>query len=142
MFDGVPAEQLHQFIASSGNSQLPLPLPLSSFPLHASNSSPNTAFSITNSFDAYNSDHQLPSQLPRPHDLLQPFHKIHEDKQENNLASVNLEINERDISVSLQPINTAPWTNDEVIALLRVRSNIENWIPDFTWEHISRYVYM
>ncbi|KAF3454341.1 hypothetical protein FNV43_RR04788 [Rhamnella rubrinervis] len=138
MFDGVPAEQLHQFIASSRTS-----LPLSSFPLHA-NSSPNT-FSINNSFDAYNSHHhqQVPLQPPPPpppSDLLQPLHhqsppahKNHEDKQENNLVSVN----ERDRSVSmLEPIN-APWTNDEVLALLRVRSNMENWFPDFTWEHIS-----
>lgn len=140
MFDGVPAEQLHQFIASSRTS-LPLPLPLSSFPLHA-NSSPNT-FSINNSFDAYNSHHhqQLLLQPPPPHDLLQPLHhqsppahENHEDKQENNLVSVN----ERNRSVSiLEPIN-APWTNDEVLALLRVRSTMENWFPDFTWEHISR----
>ncbi|VFQ66303.1 unnamed protein product [Cuscuta campestris] len=31
-----------------------------------------------------------------------------------------------------------PWSNDEVLALLKIRSNMEIWFPDFTWEHVSR----
>ncbi|KAK9291592.1 hypothetical protein L1049_019541 [Liquidambar formosana] len=31
-----------------------------------------------------------------------------------------------------------PWSNDEVLALLKVRSSMENWFTDFTWEHVSR----
>ena len=32
-----------------------------------------------------------------------------------------------------------PWSNDEVLALLRIRSTMESWFPDFTWDHVSRY---
>ncbi|XP_062084509.1 trihelix transcription factor GTL2 [Humulus lupulus] len=31
-----------------------------------------------------------------------------------------------------------PWSEDEVLALLGIRSTMENWFPDFTWEHVSR----
>ncbi|KAJ6974666.1 trihelix transcription factor GTL2-like [Populus alba x Populus x berolinensis] len=31
-----------------------------------------------------------------------------------------------------------PWSNDEVLALLRIRSSMETWFPEFTWEHVSR----
>ncbi|ESQ32299.1 hypothetical protein EUTSA_v10003841mg [Eutrema salsugineum] len=30
------------------------------------------------------------------------------------------------------------WCSDEVLALLRFRSTVENWFPEFTWEHTSR----
>lgn len=30
------------------------------------------------------------------------------------------------------------WSNDEILALLRIRSSLENnWFPEFTWEHVS-----
>lgn len=31
-----------------------------------------------------------------------------------------------------------PWSNEEVGALLKIGSSIENWFPDFTWDHVSR----
>ncbi|XP_021891239.1 trihelix transcription factor GTL2-like [Carica papaya] len=31
-----------------------------------------------------------------------------------------------------------PWSSDEVLALLRIRSSMENWFPEFSWEHVSR----
>ncbi|XP_047945951.1 trihelix transcription factor GTL2-like [Salvia hispanica] len=31
-----------------------------------------------------------------------------------------------------------PWSNDELLALLKLRSTTEIWFPDFTWEHVSR----
>ncbi|KAL5566247.1 hypothetical protein UlMin_029411 [Ulmus minor] len=151
MFDGVPAEQLHQFIAS--RNSLPLPLPLSTFPLnHANSSSPNTLYP---SFDAYSSHHhhhhrhrhhQLPPSPPLqpPHShLLHPIlhqsspnsHK-HEEKQDINFASINMEI-ERDRRSIQEPV-IDPWSNDEILALLRIRSHLENWCPDFIWEHVSR----
>ncbi|KAL8166641.1 hypothetical protein V2J09_008140 [Rumex salicifolius] len=30
------------------------------------------------------------------------------------------------------------WSHDELLALLRIRSALENWFPEFTWEHVSR----
>ncbi|KAL1561887.1 trihelix transcription factor GTL2-like [Salvia divinorum] len=38
------------------------------------------------------------------------------------------------------PLHSAadPWSNDELLALLKLRSTTEIWFPDFTWEHVSR----
>lgn len=30
------------------------------------------------------------------------------------------------------------WAGNEVLALFRIRSSMENWFPEFTWEHVSR----
>jgi len=138
MFDGLP-DQFHPFIVS--RPSLPLPL---SFPLHAS-SSPITTFPAP--YDPYNpSHHHLPALQPT---LLHPLHhkdhhhehKQQQQQQQNNFpSSMNLEIIQRDhqrSSISEDPPD--PWTNDEVLALLRIRSTVENWLPDFTWEHVSRY---
>lgn len=176
MFDGVPAEQLHQFIAASRTS-LPLPLPLSSFPapLHASSSPPpnintfSAAAAAAAPFDPnYNNNpshhhlhhhHQLllqphPQPQPHQHQLLNnsgvQLHrqsatpKNHEETKESNLVSINnnLEIErERSSSISQVPISD-PWSNDELLALLRIRSTMDNWFPEFTWEHVSRYIYI
>ncbi|GFY92028.1 duplicated homeodomain-like superfamily protein [Actinidia rufa] len=129
MFDGVPAEQFHQFIASSRTSVHPLPL---SFPLHGS------TIQTFPSFDPFPSSHHQPLQL-QPHLLPQLHHPPTTDKQEeerevNSLLSTSLEL-ERERSVP-GPID--PWSSDEVLALLRIRSSMENWLPDCTWEHVSR----
>jgi hypothetical protein len=122
MFDGV-SDQFHQFIAS--RTTLPLPPPLS-FPLHAS-SSPNN-------FPPYDIPYNPSHQVPLPPNLLHPLHHQspttlkHEEKAENNLAIPD-------------PILDPSWTNEEVLALLRIRSSMENWFPEFTWEHVSRYTH-
>ena len=151
MFDGVPSDQFHQFIAaaaaaaaaaSSTTSQLQSP-PLS-FPLHVSSST-------FPSFDLYSSNSgggggggQQHLQVPH---LVHPLHhhssssslapvpqKDDQDKEGSSLVSINLE-GQRERSM-LDLID--PWSNDEVVALLRIRSTMENWFPDFTWEHVSR----
>ncbi|KAA8544956.1 hypothetical protein F0562_019649 [Nyssa sinensis] len=125
MFDGVP-DQFHQFIAS--RTSLPLPL---SFPLHGS--SPTFP-----SFDPYPSHHHQ-ILLQQPHLNLQQLHhqsptQKDEEKEEHSSLSTNLEL-ERERSI---PAPVDPWSNDEVLALLRIRSSMENWFPDFTWEYVSR----
>lgn len=133
MFDGV-SDQFHQFIAAS-RTTLPLPPPLS-FPIHAS-SPPPTTFPP---YDPYNPSHQVHLQ---PNLLHQLQHQLptqkHEEKEENNLVPMNLEI-ERDRTIP-EPMDPV-WTNDEVLALLRIRSSMENWFPEFTWEHVSRYTFL
>lgn len=38
----------------------------------------------------------------------------------------------------LDPVDHS-WSNDEVLALLRIRSSLDNnWFPDFIWENVSR----
>lgn len=159
MFDGV-SDQLHQFIASSRASSVVLPLPLSSFPLlyHPSNStSPhNYNNTLISSLDSYS---QLPFQPHLLHQLHQQSHvvpnvdishKNHQDK-ENNLVEIaqtqtRSSSSSSSIPQQLVPINDdqdqtiSSWSNEEILALLRIRSNMENWFPDFTWEYVSRYI--
>lgn len=160
MFDGVPADQLHQFITTSSTrpSSLPLPLPFSfsssSLQHHYHHHASNTGIFPT--FDPYTST-PLPSQqvlqLPHYH-FLHPLHhhqqyspaqKHHQEKQDDNnsngsLVAMNFEI-ERDRSITEPDEIDAAWSNEEVLALLRIRSNFENWFPEFTWEHVSRYLF-
>ena len=137
MFDGVPADQFHQFIAP--RTSLPLHLP---FPLN-----PNT---FPSSFDPYhnnNPSHQLPPLQFQPNNLLHPLHhhspsNKHEDKEETSTAvSMNFEIvNERERQLTqLNVTDHNSWTNDEVLALFRIRSTMETCFPDLIWEHVSRY---
>ncbi|XP_019428755.1 PREDICTED: trihelix transcription factor GTL2-like isoform X2 [Lupinus angustifolius] len=130
MFDGVP-DQFHQFITQ--RTSLPLHLP---FPLHSSAVPSNSSFP---SFDPYNpSSHQLPLQL-QPNLLHQLQHQhqasIHKEhgaeKEEHGTVPMNFEVDQRDQNIDL-------WTNDEVLALLRIRSSMESWFPELTWEHVSR----
>jgi len=151
MFDGVP-DQFHQFIASSAAAAArttTLPLPLSFPHLHLANSS--NGFTSFDPFSTSNSHHhhQLQQQQQQqPHHFLHPLHhqqhqpqKNDEEKEENpSLVGMNMEI-ERERSMA-EPIHNHPWSNDEVLALLRIRSSTENWFPEFTWEHVSRYTYL
>lgn len=141
MFDGVP-DQFHQFITP--RKSLPLHLP---FPLHASatTTTPSNPNTFPTTFDPYNhhpSHHhqfQPPSLLPLHHHHPASTHKEDEGKEENIApVSMNFEIDQRDQSRQQLPELIDPWTNDEVLALLRIRSGMESWFPDFTWEHVSR----
>lgn len=148
MFDGVP-DQFHQFITPR-TSPLPLHLP---FPLHASPNTTNNPNTFPPPFDPYNPSshhhHQLPLHQVQPN-LLHPSlhhhqapsstHNKHEEKEENdNTVPMNFGI-ERDQRQQL-PELIDPWTNDEVLALLRIRSSMMSWFPELTWEHVSRYTY-
>lgn len=104
-------EQFHQFIAS----RTALPLPFSSTTFDAS----------------FPSNQTILLQYP-----LQKGQDEKEEEERNRLLSSNLEL-DRERSV---PKLIDPWSNDEVLALLRIRSSMENWFPDFTWEHVSRYL--
>ncbi|KAL7239279.1 hypothetical protein ACSBR2_005227 [Camellia fascicularis] len=127
MFDGVP-DQFHQFIAS--RTSIPLPL---SFPLHGST---QTTFPTFDPFPSHQTLQLQSHLLPQLHHHPPPptTHKAEEKEQQNSFISTSLEL-ERERSVS-EAID--PWSNDEVLALLRIRSSMENWFPDFTWEHVSR----
>ncbi|WOH14773.1 hypothetical protein DCAR_0934296 [Daucus carota subsp. sativus] len=116
---GVPQEQFHQLIASSRTlSSLPInPLPFSSSTPHP--------FPIN--FDAYPSS--SPSQFHHLHQppLLLPNKSQHGgdndgDKKGEEGATLLMD----------------PWSNDQVLSLLKIRSSMDSWFPDFTWEHVSR----
>ena len=141
MFDEVP-DQFHQFLASAAAARTTT-LPLSFPPLHNLASS-NGFTSFDPLFTSNSHHHQVSPQLQQPH-FLHSLHHQHqpgqknEDKEENtSLVGMNMEI-ERGRSMSEPIDNHHPWSNDEVLELLRIRSSMENWIPEFTWEHVSRY---
>lgn len=147
MFEGAP-DQFHQFVASR-TSTLPLPL---SFPSVVFQGSSNTTTTTTNfsSFDPYsatNPTHHVP-----PHQVLQPnfLHQLHQassppnkhdhhhKEESSNSMAMNFEI-DRQRSIIRPPDSALPWSNDELLALLRIRSSLENWPPELiTWEHVSR----
>ncbi|RDY08042.1 Trihelix transcription factor GTL2, partial [Mucuna pruriens] len=119
MFDGA-ADQFHQFIAP----RTTLPLHLSNFPLHPS-PTPNTFLP----FDPYN---PLPLQTNLLHSLHPPSPTHKHNKEPNTILAPILQIQRQ------LPDLTDSWTNDEVLALFRIRSSMENWFPQLTWEHVSR----
>lgn len=115
----------------------------------------------SNSHHHHHHHHQLPPhQQQQPH-FLHPLHHHHHQQQQHqpsvqknieekggnnintSLVSMNMEeeieIRERSISMADDHNHIIPWSNDEVLALLRIRSSLENWFPEFTyWEHVSR----
>ncbi|XP_065854780.1 trihelix transcription factor GTL2 [Euphorbia lathyris] len=113
------SDQFHQFIDSRTTpNSLPFLLSFPNSNFHPSSSAFST---FDNSFSSSSSPHVSlhPNFLP----------KI-EHKEENNMLPLNLG-DERDRSVD-------PWTTDELLTLFRIRSSMENWFPDFTWDHVSR----
>ncbi|KAL5702211.1 hypothetical protein ACHQM5_027453 [Ranunculus cassubicifolius] len=118
MFNGVPSEQFHQFIAS--RSTLPLPLPLT-LPL------PPPSFSI----------HELQPvthhQVFQSHHLLHPLHTQQADDEENEQERVAELEGMRSASEVMDP-----WVKEEVLALLSIRSSLGNEFSDFIWGHVSR----
>ncbi|XVF06291.1 hypothetical protein REPUB_Repub06bG0034600 [Reevesia pubescens] len=145
MFDGV-ADQFHQFLASSAAASrtTTLPLPLSFPPLHNLASSIGfTSFDPLFTPNSSHHHHQVQSHFLHPlhhQQQHQPSQKNNEEKEEKTttgLVGMNMEI-ERESSMAEPIDNHHPWSNDEVLALLRIRSSIEIWFPEFTWEHVSR----
>lgn len=151
MFNGGVPDQLHQFIASSRPNSVVLPLSSSTSPF------PNPIHDDIHANYSHESHQLLPLHPHFFHPILhQVHHKIshhdeHHHKEEeaattNNLVSdVDLEMMESQRSIpELIPAvdhHHQPWSHDEVLALLKIRSTMENWFPDFTWEHVSRYMY-
>ncbi|KAK4414246.1 Trihelix transcription factor GTL2 [Sesamum alatum] len=130
MFDGVPSDQFHQFLASSRTSSS-LPINPLSFPLHRN--PPSFAASYDHPYAS-----SLHSQAQLHQQLQESAHKkfIDVGRKHNNVDNPAALIStlERERSRSMDPA----WSNDEVLALLRLRSGMEMWFPDFTWEHVSR----
>ncbi|XP_054804004.1 trihelix transcription factor GTL2-like [Prosopis cineraria] len=80
-------------------------------------------------FDAHN---------PSPHHhLLSPLHHKDEEREQEE-ACTNLEIHGRQPQPAQHELLDSPWTDDEVLALLRIRSSLDAWFPELTWQHVSR----
>ncbi|KAE8729688.1 Trihelix transcription factor GTL2 [Hibiscus syriacus] len=146
MFDGVP-DQFHQFIGA--------PVASSASPAAARTAAATTTLLLPLSFTSFDplftssssNSHHHPRQLQQPPQLLQSLHQQKNNEDNTSLVAMNMEIvNERDQRSMAEPIDHHhhqqhqhnPWSNDEVLALLRVRSSMEACFPEFTWEHVSR----
>ncbi|KAL8545630.1 hypothetical protein ACS0TY_005675 [Phlomoides rotata] len=114
MFDG---DQLHQFIASSRANSL------ANIPLSYGNPSFSAAAAFDPNYPPSLSLHHLepPPAAPKNHHLEKLY----------PLISANSGVESVGRSMDL-------WSNDELLALLKLRSSMEIWFPDFTWEHVSR----
>ncbi|XP_022961163.1 trihelix transcription factor GTL2-like [Cucurbita moschata] len=143
MFEGSVSEQLHQFLTPRTPPPPPpspppppppnpnsLPLPLN-FALH----SPNFNF---HPFDSYHST--TTHQIYLHHDL---FHQK-DDETRTTTSTGNLQV-AMDLDVGRSILmddhhhhHHRQWSNDELLALLTIRSNIDNCFHESTWEHVSR----
>ncbi|XP_047151440.1 trihelix transcription factor GTL2-like [Vigna umbellata] len=123
MFDGV-SDQFHQFIAP--RTTLPLHL---SFPLHASSTSPTTFLP----FDPYNPSQSQQHHFPLQTNLFHPLHPPSPPTHKHKLPSIHIHTHQTQL-----PDLTDSWSNDELLALFRIRSTMENCFPEHTWDHVSR----
>ncbi|XP_043697910.1 trihelix transcription factor DF1-like [Telopea speciosissima] len=154
MFNGIP-DQFYQFIDSRTPLTLPLPL---SLPLHVS---PPNYFSVLDppSSHPHQQQHQQQQFIFQSHPPLLHHHHHHhhhqlhqqsptveddEDKEEQEQEAEEREAVGRSmelLGLNLKPFSsqiTDPWTEEEILALWRIRSSIQSGFTDFIWEHISR----
>lgn len=129
MFDGGVPEQIHRFIASP-----PPPPPL---PPHQPAAERSLPFPV--SFTSFNTNHQAHHMLSQDSRKIihHHYHHHHHDIKDGGATSEWMGHTDHHGDNHLHP-----WCSDEVLALLRFRSTVENWFPEFTWEHTSRYIYI
>ncbi|XP_022158201.1 trihelix transcription factor GTL2 [Momordica charantia] len=153
MFEGSVSEQLHQFLTprttttpTPNSSSLPLPL----------NFAPNLINFHHPFFDSYNITNPLHPHLlhsPNPphqnngsgHDEEKPDATPTTTATELHAVAMDLEAgrdnnNNTNRSILMDDHHQQHhWSNDELLALLRIRSNMDNCFPESTnWEHVSR----
>ncbi|KAK1418673.1 hypothetical protein QVD17_27819 [Tagetes erecta] len=129
MFDGVPVEHFHRYISTPSST-----IPPNSTLIHTSPISTSTNLNFL-SFDPilfpplhhqtlFQSNHFVQTSPPTP----TRDHRLYNDHHSQPKVDEEIDINE-------------PWSNDEVIQLLRIKSSSENWFKDLTnchWDHVSR----
>lgn len=160
MFEGGSvSEQLHQFLTPRTTPPPPNSNSLPLIPLNFALHSPNFNFHPFDSYNATSTTHHHHHQIHLHH---HPHHLLHhqspnphgDDKNDDKTTTtgtgsnlqvgVDLEVgreNNNNRSILMEDhhiIHHDQWSNDELLALLRIRSNIENCFPESTWEHVSR----
>ncbi|XP_076884854.1 trihelix transcription factor GTL2-like [Bidens hawaiensis] len=125
MFDGVPVEHFHRFI-STPSSRIPPNSSLIQTPPISTSTNLNFLSFDPLLFPPLNTHHQT---------LFQTNHFVQttptRDQYNDTEGKVDQEI-DQGLDVN------EPWSNDEVIQLLRIKSSSENWFKDLTWDHVSR----
>ncbi|KFK26563.1 hypothetical protein AALP_AA8G265100 [Arabis alpina] len=123
MFDGGVPEQIHRFITSP-----PPPPPL---PPHQPAAERSLPFPV--SYTSFNTNHHMLNLDSRKIIHHHHFHHHHDIKDGGATSEWLVHTDHRD-----GDNHHHPWCSDEVLALLGFRSTVENWFPEFTWEHTSR----
>ncbi|KAI4302989.1 hypothetical protein MLD38_038671 [Melastoma candidum] len=163
MFDGVADQFQHliatRSVAASSSSSLPssAPLALHHLPLAFTHLTSTPTASTTNAFaaaifpgfDVYPSS-SASSSRPQPHhlELQQPIPEFLHHQLHNPTTPLTLQKDEERTDEDVDELTCVkslptldgedcPWTDEEVLALIRIRSGIENWFPEVTWEHVS-----
>uniref|UniRef100_A0A1J3CVW7 Trihelix transcription factor GTL2 n=1 Tax=Noccaea caerulescens TaxID=107243 RepID=A0A1J3CVW7_NOCCA len=130
MFDGGVPEQIHRFVTS-----LPPPPPLPPHQPAAERSLP-FPLSFASSYTNHQAQHML-SLDSRKINIHHHHHHHHHDIKDCGATSEWMSHTDQD-GDNHHHHRHHPWCSDEVLALLRFRSTVENWFPEFTWEHTSR----
>ncbi|KAK9068318.1 hypothetical protein SSX86_012429 [Deinandra increscens subsp. villosa] len=136
MFDGVPAgEHFHRFISTPSSRIIP----------------PNNNSSIIQTPPIISASTNLnflsfdPLLFPplhthhNQHTLFQSNHFVRTPSRDDQyMNDTHHEAAKVDQEIDLGLDINEPWSNDEVIQLLRIKSSSENWFKDLTWDHVSR----
>ncbi|XP_019058837.1 PREDICTED: trihelix transcription factor GTL2 isoform X2 [Tarenaya hassleriana] len=130
MFHGGVPEQLRRFIAAPPQPRTP--------EMAAAAATRATPFPV--SFSSFETtDHFMNSVLGNNNHKIIHHHDHHVDiKDAGNSRWMGPMNHDDDGHQYRHHHHHHPWSSDEVLALLRLRSTVENWFPGFTWEHISR----
>ncbi|CAN8265420.1 unnamed protein product [Cochlearia groenlandica] len=130
MLDGGVPEQIHRFITSPPQTQPPLPphqpaaersIP---FPI------PLTSYTTNNHMSSLDGRNNI--------NIHHHHHHHHHDIKDGTNPEWISHIDHGDDNHHNDQYHHHPWCSDEVLALLRFRSTVENWFPEFTWDHTSR----
>ncbi|KAH9624696.1 hypothetical protein KSS87_005853 [Heliosperma pusillum] len=121
-------DQFYQFLAATSRTTNNITTTTTS-----TSTTPTTIASIPLSFSLHNPNfpHQQQQQQEASFDASY-FIPLHQQPKQQVLAPTGLP--------TVLPEPVLPWSNEEVLALLKIRSAMDNpWFPaEFTWENVSR----
>ncbi|XP_057722919.1 trihelix transcription factor GTL2-like [Arachis stenosperma] len=154
MFDGLPSssEHFHQFITPRTTTSTTLPLPHHHHHHHHHHLSPSSSSSSSSfspllhhhaSLTPINTNTFLPFDPYNPHhhqQQQQPNATFSSVLNNNNLFHTSATDERLQTQVLPNDLIDSSWSNDEVVALLRIRSTMDTtWFPQLTyWDHVSR----
>ena len=127
-------DQFYQFLASTNSN--------TNNSTNNANNSSTSSLNLPLSFSLHHHHHHasFPSYPPTfdsSYHLLHPSQFLHRNEVKGEILNLHDScLNPRSLL-----LHEIPWSNDELLALFRLRSSMDNtWFPDFIWENVSRYV--
>ncbi|KAJ0673328.1 putative transcription factor MYB family [Helianthus annuus] len=127
MFDGVPVEHFHRFISTPSSTIPPNSSLIQTTPISSSTNLNFLSFDPL-LFPPLHTHHHHQNIFQSNHFVRTPTRDQYNDTQGKVDQEIDLDLD----------VNNEPWSDDEVIQLLRIKSSSENWFKDLTWDHVSR----